>query len=175
MTRKFNTVDIVIVALLAALGVAAKPIVQPFIKLITATLKIPSGTLAGIVYMFWPVLAVATTREVGAATLLSIVQVFIAYIIGFGSHGIASLPAYLLPGITIDFVFWVSGDNGNSYIVGAVGAALGNAMGVLVVNLVLFRMPAVALAISVLVGMLSGAVGGIAAIFVGREIRGYQP
>ena len=173
--RKFTTLDLVIISLVAALGIAAKPFVQPLIKLITSTLRVPSGTIAGVVYMFWPVLAVSLTQKVGSATLLRFVQAFIAYLIGFGAHGIANLPAYLLPGMAIDFVFLIARDDGSNYVVGAVAGALGNGIGVMIINLILFRIPTIALSIAVLTGMLSGAVGGAAAIFVGKEIRRYQP
>ncbi len=173
VTGRFTTIELVVIALLAALGIAVKPFVQPLIKLITATLKVPSGTIGGFIYMFWPVVAVAMTGKPGAATLLSFVQALIAYIIGFGSHGIANFPAYLLPGIVIDLTFLISGDRGSNYIVGAVAGALGNAVGVAFINLVLFRMPYVALIFTVIVGMISGAIGGLAAIFVGRETRRY--
>ena len=174
VTRKFTTVDLVIIALLAALGIAVKPFVQPLIKLITATLKVPSGTIGGFIYMFWPVVAVAMTRKYGAATLLSFVQALVAYIIGFGSHGIANFPAYLLPGIVIDLTFLIFRDRGTNYLVGGIAGALGNAAGVAFINLVLFRMPPIALLFTVIVGMISGAVGGVAAIFVGRETRRYD-
>ncbi len=123
--------------------------------------------------MFWPVVAVGITRKIGAASLLSIVQALIAFVLGFGSHGVANFPAYLLPGIVIDLVFFIFRDRGSNYLVGGIAGALGNAVGVIFINLVLFRIPPIALLFTVLVGMASGAVGGVAAIFVARETWRY--
>ena len=55
---KIATVDLVLMALFASLGLATKNIVHPLVATITEPLYIPAGAVAGGVYMMWPVVSV---------------------------------------------------------------------------------------------------------------------
>ncbi|MDD3282826.1 MAG: ECF transporter S component, partial [Candidatus Cloacimonetes bacterium] len=58
MLKKFSVKDLIIIAALAALGIAVKPLVGPFFKMISRPMGIPGGSFAGGFYMMWLVLAV---------------------------------------------------------------------------------------------------------------------
>jgi hypothetical protein len=48
--------DLVVIAMMASLGVAIKPVVVPLAHIITGPLYIPGGVIAGGFYMMWIVL-----------------------------------------------------------------------------------------------------------------------
>lgn len=48
--RKFSIYELVLIAVMAALGIAVKPVVVPVAHLIAGPLMIPSGDLAGGIY-----------------------------------------------------------------------------------------------------------------------------
>ena len=50
---KQATIDLVLIALFASLGLATKNIIHPLIATIAGPLYIPTGALAGGVYMMW--------------------------------------------------------------------------------------------------------------------------
>ncbi len=50
--NKFRLYDLVVIALMASLGIATKPIVVPLTHMITGPLFIPGGAVAGGLYMF---------------------------------------------------------------------------------------------------------------------------
>ena len=55
--KPFSTQDLVVITMMAALGLAIKPIVTPLSQIITGPLYIPGGVVAGAFYMLWIVLA----------------------------------------------------------------------------------------------------------------------
>lgn len=48
---RFPISDLVIIAILSALGIATKPIIVPLVHIITGPLYIPGGAVAGGFYM----------------------------------------------------------------------------------------------------------------------------
>lgn len=50
--RGFSIFQLVIISVVAALGVATKPIIVPLVHIITGPLFIPGGAIAGGFYMF---------------------------------------------------------------------------------------------------------------------------
>ena len=88
----FSVRDLVLIAAMAALGVAIKPVVVPLAHLVSTPLMIPGGALAGGLYMMWIVMAFGLTGKRGAATLAGLVQAILVMISGVnGSHGVLSL------------------------------------------------------------------------------------
>ncbi len=55
--KGFTVFELILMALLASIGIAAKPVVVPLAHMITVPLGIPGGAIAGGLYMFWIVLA----------------------------------------------------------------------------------------------------------------------
>ncbi len=168
--KRFGAFDLVIIALMAALGVAVKPIVVSLVHIITGPLFIPGGSLAGGFYMMWLVLGAALVNKRGTATLIGLVQAIIVIVTGFyGTHGIVSLVTYTLPGLTVDLLLWITrlkADEKMAMFVGCIGA---NLCGVLLANLVFFRLPLIPLLFSLSAGALSGALGGLLAWLVAER------
>ena len=105
---KKATVDLVIMALFASLGLATKNIIHPLVATLAGPLYIPTGALAGGIYMMWPVMAYGFVRKVGAATVVSLTQAFISLLLPFGNFGLLSFVIYLAPGLAIDGFFLLS-------------------------------------------------------------------
>ncbi len=103
MLDRFSLFDLIIIAMMAALGIALKPVVVPLAHIITGPLFIPSGAVAGGFYMLWLVLGFALTGKRGTATLIALVQALAVIGTGMpGSHGAMSLLTYTVPGIMAD-------------------------------------------------------------------------
>ncbi len=160
MLKKFSTIDAVIITLMAACGLALKPIVGPLFKLIGTALFIPGGSMAGAVYMIWPMLALLIVKQTGTATLVGFIQGIIVLITGiFGSHGVLSLVTYTLPGLTIDLVYLLVHRIQNRWLM-SLPAAMGNVSGSLIVAIVFMHLPIIPLIISLIPAFLFGGFGG---------------
>ena len=70
--RYFSLSDHLILAMLAALGIAAKVVVVPLAHMLTGPFFIPGGAVAGGFYMLFLVLGTALVRKRGAALLVSL-------------------------------------------------------------------------------------------------------
>jgi ABC-type thiamin/hydroxymethylpyrimidine transport system permease subunit len=162
-TGKRATVNLVLMALFASLGLATKNIIHPLITLIAGPLFIPTGALAGGVYMMWPVMAYGFVRKLGAATVTSLMQAFISLILPFGNFGLLSFVIYLAPGLAIDGFFLLSRHKAccAGCCIGAAAAA--NVVGTLLVGALVLSLPELALLFIALVAAISGFVGGLLA------------
>lgn len=170
--KKFNAFDLVVIAMMAALGVAVKPIVVALAHLITGPLFIPGGALAGGFYMMWLVLGAGFVKKPGTATLIGLVQSIVVIATGFyGTHGIVSLLTYTLPGLTVDVLLWISRQEHDEKMVMFISGIGANLCGVVLSNLVFFRLPLVPLLLSISAGALSGALGGLLAWLVLVRLR----
>jgi ABC-type thiamin/hydroxymethylpyrimidine transport system permease subunit len=160
---KRATVDLVIMTLFASLGLATKNIIHPLVATLAGPLYIPTGALAGGVYMMWPVMAYGFVRKVGAATVVSLTQAFISLLLPFGNFGLLSFVIYLAPGLAIDGFFLLSKHKAccTGCCLGA--AALANVAGTVLVGTLVLALPELALLFITLVAAISGAVGGIIA------------
>lgn len=159
---RFSIFDLVIIAILSALGVATKPIVVPLVHIITGPLFIPGGAIAGGFYMMWIVLGAGFVKKTGAASLVGLVQGILVIATGImGTHGIMSIASYTIPGIVVDIVFLFS-KNKNFNILHYVFATMGaNVTGTLIANILFFRLPGVTVVLVLASAALSGAIGGI--------------
>jgi len=63
LLKRFSARDLIIIASIAAVGIAVKPIVNPITKLISTPLGIPGGSLSGGLYMMWLVLVVTIINK----------------------------------------------------------------------------------------------------------------
>lgn len=178
MLKRFSIYDLMIIAIMAAIGIAIKPIVSTLSHSITASLAIPSGALAGGLYMMWLVLAYAITRKIGATTLVGLIQAIIMIIAPIpGSHGIMSLFSYSAPGIAIDillivvigllkcnFEAWVS------FLCGLIA----NVTGSLAVSVIFFQLPPFFILLVIVSSATSGGIGGLLAWGLYRVIVKYR-
>ncbi|MGE5458894.1 MAG: ECF transporter S component [Methanobacterium sp.] len=173
---RFSTFDLVLIAVLAALGIATKPIIVPLAHLITGPLFIPGGSLAGGLYMFWLVVGLGLTRKYGTATLIGFVQALMVIGTGIiGSHGAMSLLSYTLPGVAVDTgLFLIGRHKAGCLYCCFIGGMLANLTGTLSVNVIFFRLPWLPLLLSIVTAAFSGALGGILAWQVLKALRKYK-
>lgn len=168
--QRFSVFDLVIIAMMSALGVAVKPIVVAFVHLITGPLVVPGGSLAGGFYMMWMVLGAAVVKKSGTATLIGLVQAIMVIATGFyGTHGIISLITYTLPGLTVDLLLWITRLEANEKMAMFIGCIGANLCGVFLSNIVFFRLPLIPLLFTLSAGALSGALGGLLAWLVAER------
>ncbi len=173
--NKFMAFDLVLIAMMAALGVATKPIVVGLVHIITGPLFIPGGSFAGGFYMMWIVLGAGLIKKGGTATLIGLVQAIMVLAAGiYGSHGMVSLLTYTLPGVTVDLLLWVSrweAGEKRAMFMGGIGA---NLCGVVLSNLIFFRLPLIPLVFSMSAGALSGALGGLLAWMLAHRLSKFN-
>lgn len=170
--RTFKAYDLVLIAMMAALGVAVKPLVVTLVHLITGPLFIPGGSLAGGFYMMWIVLGAALVGRKGTATLIGLTQAIMVLASGvYGTHGLISLLTYTLPGVTVDLILLIFRFDPREKLAMFFGGIGANVCGVILSNAVFFRLPLFPLMLSVSTGALSGAVGGLLAWMVMNRFK----
>ena len=161
----FSLADYILLAMLAALGVAVKVVVSPLAQIITGPLFIPGGAVAGGFYMLFLVLGTALTGKRGAAALIALVQAVLVAVGGVpGSHGAASLLTYTAPGLAVELVFLLMPRHrACCYLCCFLGGMLANIAGALAVNLAIFRLSLIPLLLALSVSALAGGLGGLIA------------
>ena len=75
----FKLNDYIIMAMMAAMGIAIKVIIVPLSHIITGPLFIPGGVVAGGFYMSFLVLGEGITKKRGSATIIAFIQAVISY------------------------------------------------------------------------------------------------
>jgi len=160
-----------IIALLAAMGIAVKSVVTPLAHLLTGALYMPGGAVAGGIYMLFLVLAVSLTGELGSAVFCGFCQGLMVLIVGSGgSHGALSVISYSLTGLSVDLLMFVMRHRGCCLLCCFFGGMAANLTGTLVVNAAFFDMPAVPLALTLAAAALSGCFGGALAWFFTKQL-----
>lgn len=164
LLNRFSMFDLLIIAMMAAVGIATKPIIVPLVHIITGPLFIPGGSIAGGFYMLWIVLGRGIVTKPGTGTVIGIVQAILIIAMGlFGTHGIVSFITYTLPGIFVDIVFMFSRKGNYNILHYIFGGAVANLTGTYMSNLVFFRLPLIPLLLSLSSAALSGCLGGLIA------------
>ncbi len=175
MLKKISTLDAVLVVLMAATGLAIKPVIGPLFKIIGSAFLLPTGSLAGIIYMLFPMLALLIVRQIGTATLTGLIQGIIVMMIGiYGSHGILSLMTYVVPGFFIDLGFLLLLKYPKKWLL-FFPTALGNLCGSLLVGWLLLRLPQIPLLISLVLGFIVGGISGYLSWFLYLWLRQIAP
>lgn len=173
----FKLADYLFIAMMAAMGIAVKVIVTPLAQLLTGPLFIPGGVAAGGFYMLFLVLAISITRKKGTALLVALVQAVLVMITGMlGSHGAASLLTYTLPGLAVEAVWLLlgRGRGKGGPVCCFVAGICANIAGSYSVNLLIFRLPAIPLLLSLAVAALFGGLGGWVAYGLANQVRRLQ-
>lgn len=160
---KRTTVDIALMALIATLGIATKSIVQPLVSTLTGPLYIPTGAVAGGLYMMWPVMAYGLVRRPGTATIISLTQAFFALLIPIGNFGGFTFIIYLAPGLAIDGFFMLSKHRACCAACCIATAAIANVVGTVSYTVLFLSLPEFALVFFGLIAAMSGCVGGFVA------------
>lgn len=173
--RTFSTRDLILIAIVAALGISIKPVVVPLAHLIAAPLFVPAGALAGGLYMMWLVVGMGLVPRRGTATLIALVQALLVMFTGVvGSHGAMSLVSYTAPGIVMDLGLLLIRHRACCLRCCFLAGVLANATGTLAVSFIFFRLPPIPLALALCTAALSGGVGGIIAWEVIKLLRRYR-
>jgi hypothetical protein len=173
--RRFTVKDMLLIAAMAALGIAVKTVITPLIHLISAPLLIPGGALAGGLYMMWLLVAVGLTGKRGSATLVGLVQAILVTLAGVGSsHGLLSLVSYSLPGLAVDCGLWLLRHRLCCLPCAFICGILANLSGTLAVNLIFFRLPLLPLMLSLTVAAFSGGAGGVLAWHMLQALRRFN-
>ena len=162
--RKFSVYELVLMAVMAALGIAVKPIVVPLAHIVCGSLMIPGGALAGGLYMMWLVIGYGMVKKPGAGFLIGLIQACLVIFSGvIGSHGAVSLITYAAPGLAIELVMLLIGHRCCCCGCCAIAGLAANVAGTACVNMVFFRSPGIYLVLVLSVAALSGLMGGILA------------
>jgi len=161
---KFTVFDLVLIALVAALGIATKPVIVPLVHIITGPLFIPGGAVAGGFYMMWIVVGAGITTKRGTASLIALVQAIMVIAIRvFGTHGIMSLITYLIPGLAVELFLIISRQKCRNIVSCFFAGMVANIAGTVMTNLVFFKLPWVPLLLTIAAAALSGGLGGLLA------------
>jgi len=178
LTKRFSIYELLAVTLMAALGMAVKPVVHSLAQIITGPLAIPSGVLAGGIYMMFLVLAAGLTGRRFSATLAGLVQAIISLILGIGSHGIMNFLIYLMPGLAVDgsiWLFWLLQKDKTSTVPSApacfCACMAANICGSFPVSVVVFDIPPIPLMLSLCTAALSGGLGGLLGRLIIKQIK----
>jgi len=160
--KRFSIYDLSMMAIMAVIGIAIKPIVVPLAHIISGPLMIPSGAFAGGLYMMWLVIGYGIVKKPGTATIIAIVQAILVLITGVvGSHGIMSLFTYVTPGVVMDLFLLAIGHRVCCRGCAVLSCAVANVTGTACVNIVFFQMPGMYLILVLSVALFSGGIGGL--------------
>jgi len=172
--RRYSSQELLYIAIMSALGLAAKPVITPLIHLISAPLMIPGGSLAGGLYMMWIALAIAIVKKPGAGFLVGLTQAIVMLSMGFfGNHGAVSLISYTLPGIMAEFVSLFFKNNG-TLPAQVMIVMVANLTGAVVVTIIVMRLAAIPFIISIIAAAISGIVGGIISYSIFNKLKKFR-
>lgn len=176
---RFTTFDLIIIALLSACGIATKPFVRLLAQVFTGTF-ISAGTLGGIFYMLWIVLACSIVKKRGTAVMVGVVQSILVVVFDMlGNRGIANLLVYVVPTIALEMGMLLSPKYVSSIIAGFFAGAIANTTGSLIVNVIFLRVPFIPLMVSLGVSLLTGGMGGVIGYRLSKVVdvfrRGKKP
>ena len=167
---RFGIFDLVILALLAGLGIAARQVLVPLGRIITGPLFIPGGAVFGGIFMMWLVLGAGIVKKPGSATIVALVQAIMTVSLGvIGTHGLLTFATFLPPGIAIDTILFIfKKKNVEAYFFAGMFA---NIAGAFMVNLVFFRLPLIPLAVMLSGAAISGGIGGLIAYSIIKQFK----
>jgi energy-coupling factor transport system substrate-specific component len=162
-TLKIATTDLVLMALFASLGLATKNVIHPLVATITGPLYVPTGAVAGGLYMMWPVMAFGFVRKIGAASMVSLTQAFISLLLPFGNFGLLSFVIYFAPGLAIDGFFLLSRHKACCAACCIGASAIANVVGTVLVGALVLFLPWAVMSFLAVVAAISGCIGGFIA------------
>lgn len=171
MLKTFSVKDLILIAALAAVGIAIKPLVGPFFKILSRPMGIPGGSFAGGFYMMWLVLAVVIVNKPNTGIVFGILQAIGVLIFGIsGNQGALSLVSYAIPGIIADLVYLSY--RKRAHLVSQISiCALSNAAGALISVIVMFNHPPLIIMAVAGMAIASGVVGGFLSYGIYRSIK----
>ncbi|MBN1348920.1 ECF transporter S component [candidate division KSB1 bacterium] len=161
MLNRISTMDAMFIALMAACGVALKPVVGIAARFIGSALVMPGGIVAGAVYMLLPMLALLVVQRFGAAFMVGFMEAIIVIVTGsYGSHGIMSLITYTTPCLVIELVYFAISKIRYRWLL-FLPTGAGNMAGTALIGIFFMRLPLIPLLISLVPAFVFGGLGGI--------------
>jgi ABC-type thiamin/hydroxymethylpyrimidine transport system permease subunit len=160
---RIATIDLVLMAMFASLGLATKEILHPLIGPLVSAVDVPTGGVIGGLYMMWIVIPMGLIRKPGVATMVSLIQACISLILPYGNFGILSFVIYLGPGLAMDGFFLLSRHKACCLGCCMVAGAIANTVGTVLVGALVLVLPITVLAFLAVVAAISGCIGGFIA------------
>ena len=150
-------------ALCCDLGMFSKGLILPVVNFITALLHLPGGIATSFSLMFL-VIGAAVLNGYGAGTIMGVIQSVLALALGMtGSMGLLAPISYILPGVAIDIVLYLTNKKGYGIVLSSMAASL---TACLVTNLISHKLSGILLLQYALIATVSGAVCGLLAALV---------
>lgn len=170
--QRFTLRELCLMTFLAVFGMFFKPLVSPAFNLITDFVRVPGGSMTAGFSLLFLVFAAARIRKPGTALLMGLVQAAMSLSMGISATaGILVFITYTMPGAAIDLIL-CSGWFERLPLklrMSAAGAA-GVLAGAAFTNMLYFRLPLTAFLLFYLLGILSGACGGVFAWHLSRRL-----
>lgn len=168
----FTLKQLCMMSFLAVFGMFIKPVVSPVFNLLTDFIRIPGGSVTAGFSMMFLVFASSVTGKFGTATLMGVVQAFMALNLGISSIvGLLVFITYSLPGLAIDVILCTSltknlPSKGRMMAAGACGVLAG----AFFTNILYYNLSVVPFLLFYFFGILSGALGGLFAYKIMERI-----
>ncbi|MFA7398110.1 MAG: ECF transporter S component [Candidatus Bathyarchaeia archaeon] len=160
---KIATIDLVLMAMFASLGLATKNILYPLIGPLIGAIYVPTGSVTGGLYMMWPVMAFGLIRKTGTATMVSLIQATISLVLPYGNFGALSFLIYLGPGVAIDGFYLIIRHKACCLGCCMIASSIANVVGTLLVGSLVLFLPTIVLTFLIVVAAISGLIGGFIA------------
>ncbi|MGC9779221.1 MAG: ECF transporter S component [Candidatus Heimdallarchaeota archaeon] len=170
--KRYSTSDLIIIAIMAALGLGTKQIIRPIVSLVSQPLGIPGGAIVGGFYMLWLVLTKRLSPKFGSGFMFGLTQALVVMILPFGSHGIFTIITYSLPGLAVDLINLLFRSQADSVICSMIEGAVANFVGSLSVILLIFQLELEPTIFISLLALLTGNLGGILAYYIAKQVAG---
>lgn len=160
---RIATIDLVLMAMFASLGLATKEILHPLIGPLVSAANLPTGGVIGGLYMMWIVIPMGLIRKPGVATMVSLIQACISLVLPYGNFGLLSFVIYLGPGLAMDGFFLLSRHKSCCLGCCMAAGAIANTVGTVLVAGFVLVLPIPVLAFFAVIAAISGCVGGFIA------------
>lgn len=170
--KRFNLRALIFMALCCDLGLISKKLISPAANVITEALHIPGGVATSFSVMFL-VIAASVIPLFGCATIMGAVQSVLALAFGMtGSMGILAPFGYILPGLVIDCLFFLSRKMPEAGIKNfiMIASIAGSVTAALAANMIVFRLWGLVLIVYLLVSATCGVISGMLAILLNERL-----
>lgn len=170
--KNYRLQRIIFLALCSDLGLFSKRLIAPAANLITDFFRIPGGIGTSFSLMFL-VIAAEISWTFGDAMFMSIVQSITALAVGMtGNMGLLSPIGYIIPGLAIDLLYYISRKYNISMQLRVVAANIVSAvMASLTANMIVFHLNGFLLILYLSVAAASGSICGCLGYVLVKRLR----
>jgi len=172
LLNSFSLFDLMIIAILAALGIAVGAIMGPLVRIFTGPLMIPGGAVAGGIYMLFLVLAVSFTGRPSAAVICGFVQAIIVMVTGLGGHhGAITIVTYTMPGVAIAALLLIMRHKGCCKLCCFFSGMIANLTGTFLVGVGIMALPVIPMLLGLALAAVSGGLGGLLGWVLTKKVK----